>query len=1068
MDLERVKGQVKERFDYESYYHNLGLQTSNPPKHTQDRLRFCCPFHTDKTPSFYAYVSGPKKGRWECYGGSCGKSGDIFDFIQEYEKCDFMTALKKAAEICGVDTDETRTYEPKGRPLLKEKLVDDYHKNLIENEEYKPQLQWLKDIRGLTEKTIRKWKIGWRPPYIKGQLGRYSIPIYGPDKQLWNIKYYNRDEEAKYIFHTYKPKGGEKYSYHEPHHAFANWHHKQASGHVLICEGEMDGLTLDQYNFPFICELTGAGSWSGHNNEYLRGKTVLIAYDNDDAGKEGADKLLKKISGYPKDIGILDLSIAGKGADITDYFNFPKTREDFTTLIQETEPVVINEPKEEEKVSENIVSLNDVLKKASLFNTHNRFKIRVVGVSEQPGTIPTKACLTCNMDVKCTSKRWCPVIRNHSANLEFDLKKDKKSFITYLTSSQSEAEGAFKRLAEIPKRCFQSVRFLDQEVLSFVEAKVVQKVALGNLSNKIESTATVFYLGEEEIKANSCYEMIGKRVEHPKNHGTFIIADKAIPEIDDLDAFKITEKEYELLNIFRKPSNVNAYDWIHQQNKDVSQNVLKLVGTTIMADSILTTTFSPLNFTFMNEFIPRGHPNTLVVGDTGTGKSSAIRKWNEFCPSFDMVSGEHCSVAGMVGGQKKGEKQDILTPGALPRNTRRAIAIDEFKKMPKEVRHALTQVRSEGRVDYTKIQNITWEARTRILFFSSPVGRNNSLSSYNPPVKAVAAMFDSSNEDVRRTDHIYLMHKDEVPIEAINRVILDNEKVEHKFKSDNFKCLLTYAWTSNANNICITEEAEELILSETVRLSKKYVDKITIVDGKSHRYKLCIGAMNHAVRCFSTNEEAVSKKINGEIRTFEKGRLLIVLPEHVESYIEMFEEHMDSEKVGFLEFSRQMQRKDRLVDEHLDLGSLFNHVLPTLQLKYIKFKEIIFSRNVKNLATLKMQLCPTDSLRGADLLIDWLLGYDFIKISDGKYVVYNANQIKKLRVKCEKYYSLGITSIRKKEAEYTDKVSRVSLDDVDKKKQSLEEDEEDQEGQFDFNTNQWKEGLDEENQADLT
>ena len=32
----------------------------------------------------------------------------------------------------------------------------------------------------------------------------------------------------------------------------------------------------------------------------------------------------------------------------------------------------------------------------------------------------------------------------------------------------------------------------------------------------------------------------------------------------------------------------------------------------------------------------------------------------------------------------------------------------------------------------------------------------------------------------------------------------------------------------------------------------------------------------------------------------------------------------------------------------------------------------------------------------------------------------------------------------------------------------LEEDEEDQEGQFDFNTNQWKEGLDEENQADLT
>ena len=72
-----------------------------------------CPFHNEKTPSF---MVSPEIQRYKCFG--CGKSGDIFNFIQEIETLDFNEALKKLAKDAGIK------YEPgKGRNSDKHKIL---------------------------------------------------------------------------------------------------------------------------------------------------------------------------------------------------------------------------------------------------------------------------------------------------------------------------------------------------------------------------------------------------------------------------------------------------------------------------------------------------------------------------------------------------------------------------------------------------------------------------------------------------------------------------------------------------------------------------------------------------------------------------------------------------------------------------------------------------------------------------------------------------------------------------------------------------------------------------------
>lgn len=116
-----------------------------------------CPFHTEKTPSFFV---SPARQSWHCFG--CSKGGDVFSFVMEIEGVDFSESLKILANLAGVEIQkiDQKKYNERIRLIsLIEKTKEFYKRELRRNEAV---ISYLKK-RGVSGETARDFEIGFAP-----------------------------------------------------------------------------------------------------------------------------------------------------------------------------------------------------------------------------------------------------------------------------------------------------------------------------------------------------------------------------------------------------------------------------------------------------------------------------------------------------------------------------------------------------------------------------------------------------------------------------------------------------------------------------------------------------------------------------------------------------------------------------------------------------------------------------------------------------------------------------------------------------------------------------------------
>jgi DNA primase len=125
-----------------------------------------CPFHSEKTPSFAVH---PVKQIYHCFG--CGVGGDVFKFVMEMDKCDFIEAVRTVADKCGIAVPRSREHSPEERREQQQRtaLVELHReaaaffaRQLESTPEGKAARGYLAD-RGLDAEAIARFGLGYAP-----------------------------------------------------------------------------------------------------------------------------------------------------------------------------------------------------------------------------------------------------------------------------------------------------------------------------------------------------------------------------------------------------------------------------------------------------------------------------------------------------------------------------------------------------------------------------------------------------------------------------------------------------------------------------------------------------------------------------------------------------------------------------------------------------------------------------------------------------------------------------------------------------------------------------------------
>lgn len=136
------------------------IRTYIPLQRVGSALKALCPFHKEKTPSFHV---NPARQIFHCFG--CGAGGDVFRFIMDHEKVDFMTSVRMLAQRAGVEieVDETERSETltKDRLLRVHEAVTQYFQSLLADDRGAEEARAYLRQRKMDGDGARRFRIGW-------------------------------------------------------------------------------------------------------------------------------------------------------------------------------------------------------------------------------------------------------------------------------------------------------------------------------------------------------------------------------------------------------------------------------------------------------------------------------------------------------------------------------------------------------------------------------------------------------------------------------------------------------------------------------------------------------------------------------------------------------------------------------------------------------------------------------------------------------------------------------------------------------------------------------------------
>ena len=321
----------------------------------------CCPFHSERTPSFHVV---PERQMYKCFG--CGKGGGVINFIMEIENLSYPDAVRFLAKRAGLEVPEERGdggfRKRRERLLALNKEAARYFHSVLHSPAGRAGVDYLFGKRRLSKATVTRFGLGMAPDgwdklitemkskgYEKSELLEAGLVVLSKEGRVYD-RFRNRvmfpiidlrgdvigfggrvldDSTPKYLNSPDPP------IFNKGRNLFAlNIAKKTRLGRIILTEGYMDTLSLHQAGFDCAVASLGTALTGDHAQLLARyTKEVVIAYDGDGAGVSAAQRAIGLLEKTGMKVRVLRM----KGAKDPDEFIGKYGAEAFAKLLDQSE-----------------------------------------------------------------------------------------------------------------------------------------------------------------------------------------------------------------------------------------------------------------------------------------------------------------------------------------------------------------------------------------------------------------------------------------------------------------------------------------------------------------------------------------------------------------------------------------------------------------------------------------------------------------------------------------------------------------------------------------------------------
>jgi len=326
--------------------------------------RGLCPFHSEKTPSFYV---SPDRQTYHCFG--CGAGGDIFSFVMAAENLDFREALEMLASRAGVII-ENKSSDTSGSSYSLYEIMNMAETFFAESLFSKSGIRGRKYLanRSVTGDMARSFRLGWAPAgwdnlwtFLKSKgisfraaldaglvaegkhgaydrfRGRVMFPVRDISGRVIAFGGRAVDEDgAKYINSPEGPIFHKRSSLYLVERAKKTISEK---GSAIIVEGYMDALRLNVSGFTESVASLGT-SLTEEQAKLLKrvADRVFICFDSDTAGQDATIRGMYVLQREGIDVNVVDLP---RGKDPDELLLQEEGRRVFAESLKKAAPLVL-------------------------------------------------------------------------------------------------------------------------------------------------------------------------------------------------------------------------------------------------------------------------------------------------------------------------------------------------------------------------------------------------------------------------------------------------------------------------------------------------------------------------------------------------------------------------------------------------------------------------------------------------------------------------------------------------------------------------------------------------------